>query len=56
MVDRVTFATLLARAGVPLVQAQHLMRHSDPKLTANVYTRLELVDRRKAVEKVRSKK
>ena len=49
---RVTFATLLARAGVPLVQAQQLLRHSDPKLTANVYTRLELVDGRKAVEMV----
>ena len=38
---RVTFNTLMARAGVSLAQRQALMRHSDPKLTANVYTRLE---------------
>lgn len=49
---RATFATLLARAGVPLVQAQVLMRHSDPKLTANVYTRLDGADSRDAVERI----
>jgi len=37
---RATFATSLARADVPLTQTQRLMRHSDPKLTANVYTDL----------------
>jgi integrase/recombinase XerC len=31
---RVYFGTRLARAGVSLVQAQRLLRHSDPKLTA----------------------
>ena len=31
---RATFATSLARADVPLVQAQRLMRHSDPRLTS----------------------
>lgn len=30
--------TLLARAGVPLTATQKIMRHSDPKLTANYYT------------------
>ena len=35
---RHTFGTNLSRAGVPLIQAMHLMRHSDPKLTAKVYT------------------
>jgi len=29
---------------------QYLMRHSDPKLTANVYLHLELQDARRAVE------
>jgi integrase/recombinase XerD len=36
---RTTFITNLAVGGVPLVAAQRLARHSDPKLTANVYTR-----------------
>jgi integrase/recombinase XerC len=49
---RVTFNTLLARAGVSLAQRQALMRHSDPKLTANVYTRLEAADAVAAVEKI----
>ena len=31
---RVYFATSFARAGVPLVMAQRLMRHPDPRLTA----------------------
>ena len=35
---RVTLGTLLATNGVPLVNAMHLMRHSDPKLTMKVYT------------------
>lgn len=35
---RYTFATALARAGVSQRTAQELMRHSDPKLTAKVYT------------------
>ena len=34
------FATSLARAGVPLTDAQQLMRHSTPALTANIYTHL----------------
>jgi integrase len=49
---RGTFATSLARSGAPLVLTQRLMRHSDPKLTANVYTRLELSAERAAVSKV----
>jgi len=35
---RYTFATVLARAGVGQRLAQELMRHSDPRLTAAVYT------------------
>ncbi len=40
---RHTFATLLNRSRVPLATAQKLMRHSDPKLTAEIYTHV-LVD------------
>lgn len=35
---RVTFCTMLAMNHVPLTEAMHLMRHSDPKLTMKVYT------------------
>ncbi len=35
---RATCATLLAEAGVPLTTAQAILRHSDPRLTAKVYT------------------
>jgi integrase len=51
---RVTFATALCLANVPLVLAQRLMRHSDPKLTANIYTKLGLDESRAAVERIES--
>jgi len=51
---RGTFATQLARAGVSLQVAQRLLRHSDPKLTANAYTHLTLVDTSDAVNKLPS--
>lgn len=35
---RATCATLLAEAGVPLTTAQAILRHSDVRLTARVYT------------------
>jgi integrase len=38
------FITNLALAGVPLVHAQRLARHSTPVLTANVYSRLTIND------------
>lgn len=41
---RTTFGTLLSRGGVPLRTAQSAMRHSDPSLTANVYTDPRLLD------------
>ena len=47
---RHTFASRLARAGVPLQKAQRLLGHSDPKLTASIYTHLETEDLREAVE------
>ena len=36
---RTTFGTLLSKGGVSLRTAQAAMKHSDPSLTANVYTR-----------------
>jgi integrase len=41
---RHTFNTLLAKGGVNQRIAQELMRHSDPRLTANVYTDLGIGD------------
>lgn len=38
---RVTYVTNLARAGVPLQHAVKLARHSDPKLTAMIYTQVD---------------
>jgi len=49
---RVTFISGLAAAGVPLATAQILARHSDPKLTANVYTDPHMLDLRGAVESI----
>jgi len=47
---RHTLASRLARNGVGLVQAQKLLGHSDPKLTAQVYSHLEVEDLRGAIE------
>jgi integrase len=47
---RTTFGTLLGRGGVPLRTVQAAMRHSDPKLTANVYTDPKLLDVRGALD------
>jgi len=47
---RHTFATLLSKAGVVPRMAQELMRHSDIRLTMNVYTHLHLADTAGAVE------
>jgi integrase len=49
---RHTFGSRLARNGVGLVQVQRLMGHSDPKLTAQVYTHLDVDDLRAAVDRV----
>ena len=43
------FITELGRQGVTLQEAQKLARHSDPRLTANFYTHLELDDLSRAV-------
>ncbi len=47
---RHTFGTHPCRAGVPLRTAQAAMRHSDPSLTANVYTDPKLLDVAGALE------
>ncbi len=47
---RVTFATLLTRAGVAPRTAQAAMRHSDLRLTMQVYTDSRLLDTKGAVE------
>lgn len=49
---RTTFATMLARSGVPIQHAQKLMRHSSPDLTVKHYTRLGLVDLGEQVAKL----
>ena len=49
-----SFCTWLKQAGADLRDAQRLMRHSDPKLTANVYTDLRVADLRAQVEKLQA--
>src|SRR5262249_42009102 len=51
---RLTFGTCLALAGVPLPVTQRLMRHSDPKLTSNIYTDVRIFDLQGAVESIPS--
>jgi integrase len=49
---RHTLATRLQRSGVGLAQAQRILGHSDPKLTARIYTHLGVEDLREAVEAI----
>ena len=49
---RGTTATLLARGGAPLVVAQRIMRHTDPRLTSNVYSRVDLNDLREGLNRI----
>ncbi len=49
---RATFATLLNKARVPLATAQRLMRHSDPKLTAGIYTHVLMADKAEELAKL----
>lgn len=51
---RHTFASRLCRAGVGLVHAQNLLGHSDPRLTAAIYTHLDVEDLRRAVQSLPS--
>ncbi len=47
---RVSYITALARGGASVKAAQELARHSDPKLTMNVYTSLGIHDLSKALD------
>jgi integrase len=47
-------ATRLAKAGVPLTVAQRVMRHSDPKLTANFYNHFDMDTKVEAVSRLPS--
>jgi integrase len=49
---RGTTGTLLARAGAPLVVAQRILRHTDPRLTANIYSRVDLGDLRDGINRI----
>lgn len=49
---RHTFATMLNKAKVPLATAQKLMRHSNPKLTANIYTHILVSDKAEELAKL----
>ena len=51
---RHTFATLGAKAGIPLAVMQKLMRHSDPKLTAGIYTHVLIADKAHELAKLPS--
>jgi len=51
---RVTFCTNLQKAGVPQRVAQEIMRHSDLKLTAKVYTDTASLHTWSAIEKLPS--
>ncbi|VTR91687.1 integrase-recombinase protein : Uncultured bacterium genome assembly Metasoil_fosmids_resub OS=uncultured bacterium PE=4 SV=1: Phage_integrase [Gemmata massiliana] len=51
---RHTLATMLAKGGAAPRITQELMRHSDPRLTANVYTHLGLSDTRSALDSLPS--
>lgn len=49
---RHTFASELGRVGVGLTYAQRLLGHSDPRLTAMIYTHADVEDLRHAVERL----
>jgi integrase/recombinase XerC len=49
---RGTTATLLARNGVDLVIAQRILRHSDPRLTAKIYSRMDIADLQAGIDRM----
>ena len=49
---RHTTASLLKAAGVHLVDAQRILRHSDPRITQEVYTHVDLDQLRSAVNRM----
>jgi len=49
---RGTTATLLARSGVGLVVAQLILRHSDPRITANICSRVDLAELQAGIDRI----
>ena len=49
---RATFITMLVKSGASVKEAQELARHSDPKLTMNVYTKLGVHDLAGALDRL----
>ena len=49
---RHTTATLLLKAGATLAVVQRVMRHSDPRITADTYGHLDVTDMRAALERL----
>jgi integrase len=47
---RTTAASRLARSNVPLVKAQRILGHSDPRLTSQAYVALDVDDLRDAID------
>ncbi|MGD9126800.1 MAG: tyrosine-type recombinase/integrase [Planctomycetia bacterium] len=47
--NRVLFITSLCRSNIGLVMAQKLARHSDPKLTSNIYSKVSTEERAEAI-------
>jgi integrase len=45
-------ATLLLKDGVPLATVQKILRHSDPKITSEIYGHLEIEDMRRGVDRL----
>ena len=51
---RTTYITLVVKSGASVKEAQELARHSDPKLTMNVYTKLGVHDLAGALDRLPS--
>ena len=47
--NRVLFITSLCRSNIGLIMAQKLARHSDPKLTSNIYSKVSTEERAEAI-------
>lgn len=47
--NRVLFITSLCRSNIGLIMAQKLARHSAPKLTSNIYSKVSTEERAKAI-------
>jgi integrase len=50
---RHTTATLLLKAGVPFATVQRILRHTDPRLTTEIYGHLDVEDMRRGINELR---